>query len=116
MVRVWDWDRWNYEARNATIERLIIGPATVTVVCGVWQNPRLVEDSYALKSGESNHCDVNGSEISEGQFDKAGRVQLRGLVRSSSAAILANLEIFDSETAKNKLRDPPAGVATQLRS
>ena len=79
-----------------------IGPAVLTVVCGVWQNPRLVEDSYALQSGESNHCDVNGSEISEGQFDKAGRVQLRGLVRSSSASILANLEIFDSETAKTK--------------
>jgi hypothetical protein len=38
---------------------------------------------------------VNGTEISTEHFDKAGRVQLRGLVRSS-ARILANLEIFDS--------------------
>jgi hypothetical protein len=38
---------------------------------------------------------VNGSEISKEHFDKPGRVQLRGLVRSS-ARILANLEIVDS--------------------
>jgi hypothetical protein len=76
------------------------GPATVTVICGIWPSPRLVEDSYALQSGQSNHYDVNGSEISKEHFDKAGRVQLRGLVRSSDAAVLANLEKFDSETGR----------------
>jgi len=73
------------------------GPTTVTVVCGIWQNPRLVEDTYALQSGESKHCDVNGAEISKSQFDTVGRVQLRALVKSS-ARILANLEIFDRKT------------------
>jgi hypothetical protein len=74
-------------------------PASVTVVCGIWQNPRLVEDTYALQSGESKHCDVNGAEVSKGQFDKVGRVQLRALVRSS-AKVLANLEVFDSKTGR----------------
>jgi hypothetical protein len=75
------------------------GPAGVTVVCGIWQNPRLAEDSYALQSGQSKHCDVNGAEVSKDHFDKAGRVQLRALVRSS-ARVLANLEIFDNDTGR----------------
>jgi hypothetical protein len=60
------------------------GSASVTVACGNWQNPRVVEDSYALQSGDSKHCDGNGSEISKEHFDKSGRVQLRRLVRSSA--------------------------------
>jgi hypothetical protein len=75
------------------------GPTGVTVVCGIWQNPRMVEDSYALQSGQSKHCDVDGAEVSKEHFDKTGRVQLRALVRSS-ARVLANMEIFDTKTGR----------------
>jgi len=37
--------------------------SNVNVLCGIWSNPRLVQDSFALQPGESRECDLKATEI-----------------------------------------------------
>jgi hypothetical protein len=80
-----------------------LGSINSHVLCGLWSNPRLVEDSFALQPGESKHCDVKAADIPKALFDKTGRVQVRALVKSSAHTVRANLEVFDSQTGRTSI-------------
>jgi len=84
-----------------------------TVLYGVWQNPRpilLLEDSCSLAPGEAQGCDLKGSDLPKDAFDNTGRAQVRPFVRSSCRSICANLEVFDSETARTSIALPLQAV------
>jgi hypothetical protein len=80
-----------------------LGSINSHVLCGVFQNPRLVEDSFTLQPGESKHCDVKAADIPKALFDKTGRVQVRAFVKSSARTVRANLEVFDSQTGRTSV-------------
>lgn len=77
-----------------------LGSIPTIVLCGVWQNPPLVQDSFTLQPGESRCCDMKADDIPKELFDRARRVQVRALIRTSSRAIMANVELFDNGTGK----------------
>ena len=79
------------------------GSANVTVLCGVWQNPTLKQDSFTLQAGESKECDVTAAEIPKALFDKAGRAQIRPFVRCSGRTVCGNLEVFDTKTGRTSI-------------
>jgi hypothetical protein len=90
-----------------------LSSSNAVVLCGVWQNPRplsLNQDSYTLGPGEARNCDLNASDLAKEIFDKAGRAQIRGFVRSSSRAVCANLEVFDSKTGRTSFVLPLQGM------
>ena|SRR6266705_761459 len=83
-----------------------LGASDATVLCGIWSNPSplsVAQDSYTLGPGEAHNCDLNASDLPKQIFDKAGRVQIRGFVRSNSPTVCSNLEVFDSKTGKTTI-------------
>jgi hypothetical protein len=83
-----------------------VGPVDTNVLCALTGNPlpvALAQDSAILRPGHGKDCDLMASEIDSEHFDKAGRVQVRAIVRSSADNVLANLEVFDDETGRTSL-------------
>jgi hypothetical protein len=87
------------------------------VQCGIWQNPEplslgdaarccLPHTNHKLGPGEALDCDLAGSALPTTTFDKAGRVQVRAVVRGSSRLIGANLEVFDTKTGRTSVLLP----------
>jgi len=80
-----------------------VGSFPTVVLCGLWSNPALVQDSFTLQPGESRCCDVSADDVPKDLFDRLGRVQVRGFVRSSSKTVMANVELFDSGTGRTSI-------------
>ena len=80
-----------------------VGSLPTVVLCGLWSNPPLVQDSFTLQPGESRCCDVRADDVSKELFDRVGRVQVRGFVRSSSQAVMANIELFNNGTGRTSI-------------
>jgi hypothetical protein len=80
-----------------------LGSIKGRVLCGVWQNPRLLQDWHALEPGESNICDLKAADIPKELFDKTGRVQVRAFIKSSTRTVSANLEVFDTRTGRTSI-------------
>src|SRR5262249_22819517 len=77
----------------------------------LFSNPRpvlLAEDTYTLRPGEAQHCDLKASDLSKEHLDKTGRAQIRPFVRSSTRTVCANLEVFDSKNRENEHNSPIA--------
>ena len=83
-----------------------LGSLKTHVLCGLWQNPPLLQDSHALEPGESNICDLRAADIPKELFDKTGRVQVRAFLRSNAHTIRANLEVFDSASGRTSIALP----------
>ena len=80
-----------------------VGHILINVLCGVWQNPPLMQDSFTLQPGESKCCDVKADDIPKELFDKTGRAQVRAFIQTSDRAIRANLELFDNKTGRTSV-------------
>jgi hypothetical protein len=83
-----------------------LGSADAKVLCGLWSNPHpllLHEVSYTLGPGEGRHCEKKASEFAAEIVDKTKRAQVRPFVRSTSRAVLANLEVFDEQTGRTTI-------------
>ena len=80
-----------------------LGSMPTVVFCGVWQNPRLIHDSFTLQPGESKCCQLPAHDISKELFDKTGRVPLRAFIKTSTRMIKANLEVFDTKTRRTSV-------------
>jgi len=96
-----------------------LSASTARVQCGLWQNPQPVSlekeaprcqphETHRLRPGEAWECDLTGSDVPAAIFDKAGRAQIRAVVLSSSHAVAANVELFDTKTGRTR-------AITQLR-
>jgi hypothetical protein len=95
-------------ARGQTLRLGIVNtsPSVVTVVCGLWSNPNpklLFEHAHTLDPGQAHNCDLKASDVSKEIYDKAGRAQIRPLVRSGSRTIFSNVEVFDDETGRTSI-------------
>src|SRR5262245_43926620 len=80
-----------------------VSPMNAIVVCALTGNPHpvsLAQDTHTLGPGEARDCDLKASDLSKEIFDKTGRAQIRGFVRSNCRAIYSNLEVFDSKTGR----------------
>jgi hypothetical protein len=91
-----------------------LSPLDAVVLCALTGNPHpiaLLQDSHTLGPGEARDCDLKASDVSTEMFDKTGRAQIRGFVRSSSRAMRGNLEVFDSETGRTSIILPLQEVA-----
>ena len=76
-----------------------IGSVDVNAAAAITQNPNLLqEEPFSLAPGKCRILDQDGAALDPGVFDKKGRVQLRAMVRASSQDVLANVEVFDSQT------------------
>jgi hypothetical protein len=80
-----------------------LGSIPTIVLCGIWQNPPLVQDSFTLQPGESKCCDVSAADIPGERFDKVGRVQVRAFIKANSRSVSANLEVFDDGTGRTSV-------------
>ena len=83
-----------------------LGAQDITVLEGVWQNPRplsLVQELFTLRPGESKDIDLRASDIPRECFDKTGRAQIRAFVRSSARTVRGNLEVFDNQTGRTSI-------------
>ena len=82
------------------------------VLCGLWSNPEpfplrdAEKCQKKLGPGEALDYDLEGSAFPTTIFDKAGRAQVRAVVRSSSRLIGANLEVFDTKTGRTSVLLP----------
>jgi hypothetical protein len=91
-----------------------LSPSDAVVLCALTGNPHpisLAQDSHTLTPGEARECDLKASDLSREVFDKAGRAQIRGFVRSSSRSVCGNLEVFDSKTGRTSVVLPLQEVA-----
>src|SRR5262245_21089606 len=83
-----------------------LSPTDAVVVCALTGNPHpisLAQDFHTLGPGEARDCDLKASDLSREVFDKTGRAQIRGFVRSSSRTICGNLEVFDTKTGRTSI-------------
>jgi hypothetical protein len=91
------------EGQTFRLSVVNLGCRNITVLCGVWQNPNLRQDSFTLQPGESKDCDLPAADIPKEQFDKTGRVQIRAFVRSSDRTLVGNVEVFDNKTGRTTI-------------
>jgi hypothetical protein len=91
------------EGQTFRLSVVNLGSKFVTVLCGVWQNPNLRQDSFTLQPGESKECDLPATDIPKALFDKTGRAQIRPFVRSSGRTVFGNLEVFDNKTGRTSI-------------
>lgn len=76
-----------------------VGPVDVNAAAAITQNPNLLHDeAFSLGPGKCKAFDQDGAALNPAVFDKKGRVQLRAIVRANSQDVLANVEVFDSQT------------------
>jgi hypothetical protein len=83
-----------------------VGAVDAEVHCGLWQNPKpiaVLQNSSTLPPAHGKDCDLKAADIAAEYFDKAGRVQVRALARSSTPNVVANLEVFDDQTGRTSL-------------
>jgi hypothetical protein len=80
-----------------------VGSVPTTVLCGLWTNPRLVQDSFTLQPGESKCCLLPADNIAKELFDDNSRVQVRAFIKTSTRTIRANLEVFDNRTKRTSI-------------
>ena len=80
-----------------------VGSIPTIVLCGIWSNPRLVQDSFTLQPGESKCCLLPAEDIAKQLFDDDSRVQVRAFIKTSTRMIKANLEVFDNRTKRTSI-------------
>jgi hypothetical protein len=86
-----------------------IGVVDVTAKCGPRLNPLpivLFEQTFVLGPGEARDIDLSAEIVPREHFDSFGRAQIRMACTSTSATLLANLEVFDLETGKTTIIVP----------
>jgi len=92
-----------------------VGLQDVSVRASLISNPLpsvLREESFALQAGESRDIDLPAASITRDHFDSTGRIQIRAVVRSNAQSVLANLEVFNNETARTGVIIPLRGLAS----
>jgi hypothetical protein len=80
-----------------------VGSSPSVVLCGIYQNPRLIQDSFTLQPGESKCCQLPADDIAKELFDDNSRVQVRAFIKTSTRTIKANLEVFNNRTKRTSI-------------